>query len=109
MSILFEIAAQSIDPVAATEVWMNTMSAEEVAKSDSYFEGGYWLILWNFLIGIGVAWLVLGGKRSARLRDWLGAKMSAKLVKPVYIILYTLITTALVFPMTIYQGFFREK
>ena len=65
---------------------MNTMSAEDIARSDGYFEGGYWLILWNFLIGMGVAWLVLGGKRSARLRDWLGAKISAKLVTPAYII-----------------------
>ena len=30
-------------------------AAEQRANSDAYFEGGYWLILWGFLCGLGVA------------------------------------------------------
>ena len=111
MSILLELAAQttSLDPLAATKVWMDTMTPEQVAKSNSYFEGGYWLILWNFLIGMAVAWLVLGGKRSARAKGWLASKLPKWLISPSYIMLYTLVTSVIVFPMTIYEAFFREK
>jgi len=111
MSVLFELTAQTagLDPIAATKAWMDTMTPAQVAKSNSYFEGGYWLILWNFLISMAIAWLVLGGKRSARTKAWLARKLPKWLVSPCYIILYTLITTALLFPMTIYQAFFREK
>ncbi|MBL4870884.1 MAG: hypothetical protein JKX72_08015, partial [Robiginitomaculum sp.] len=111
MSIFLTMAAQAsgLDPVAATEVWMSTMSAAEIARSDSYFEGGYWLTLWNFILGIIVAWIILSGERSARLRDWLSGKISAILIKPAYIFIYILSISVLVFPMTLYQGFFREK
>ena len=37
-----------------------TISPDAKAKSDAYFEGGYWLILWDFVVGILVAWLLLG-------------------------------------------------
>ena len=111
MSILLELAVQTtgLDPLAATKVWMDTMTPEQVAKSNSYFEGGYWLILWNFLIAMAIAWIVLGGKRSARAKAWLASKLPKWLVSPSYIIFYTLVTTALIFPMTIYEAFFREK
>ncbi|PHS75024.1 MAG: peptidase [Robiginitomaculum sp.] len=110
MSLLLEMTVQTstLDPIAATEAWMQTMTAEETARSNAYFEGGYWLILWNFLIGLGVAWLLLGRKRSARVRDWLAAKLPKFLVSPTYAFLYILIPTILTFPMTAYQGFFRE-
>src|SRR5439155_15367668 len=35
-------------PATATQKWLNTVPSDQRAKSDAYFEGGYWLILWNF-------------------------------------------------------------
>ena len=32
-----------IDPVAATNAYLATMPADKKARSDAYFEGGYWL------------------------------------------------------------------
>jgi len=29
-------------------------------RSDTYFEGGYWLMLWDFVIGLLLAWALLG-------------------------------------------------
>ena len=46
-------AAASLGPAEATRAWLDTVPAEKRAKSDAYFEGGYWLILWNFLLGRG--------------------------------------------------------
>src|SRR5215218_10653528 len=62
-------AASVQDPVAATEAYLARLSPEQREKSDSYFEGGYWLILWDFLYGLGVAALLLGTGLSARMRN----------------------------------------
>ena len=39
--------APNADPATATRAWLDTVPADKRAKSDAYFEGGYWLILWN--------------------------------------------------------------
>ena len=36
---------------AATEAYLAQIPAAARARSDAYFEGGYWLILWDFLYG----------------------------------------------------------
>ena len=43
---------------------------KEKANSDAYFEGGYWLILLDFLYTVGMMVLLLETKLSARIRDW---------------------------------------
>src|SRR4030095_1044174 len=58
------------DPVAATEAWLATLTPKARARSDAYFEGGYWLQLWGFLYGLGVAWVLLGTGLSAKPRDF---------------------------------------
>ncbi|MFL6290208.1 MAG: M48 family metallopeptidase [Thermoanaerobaculia bacterium] len=103
-------AAPSVqDPVAATEAYLARLSPEQRAKSDSYFEGGYWLILWDFLYGLGVAALLLGTGLSARMRNL--AERAVRF-RPVQVFLYWLqylvLTTLLTFPLVLYAGFFRE-
>src|SRR6266516_2521065 len=63
-------ATKPFDPVEATRAWLNTVPADKRAKSDAYFEGGYWLILWNFLAGAAIAIFLLASKWSARLREF---------------------------------------
>src|SRR5215218_3326734 len=58
------------DAEAATQAFMDRLPKETVERANNYFEGGYWLLLWNFLLGLGVSWVLLAGKRSARFRDW---------------------------------------
>src|ERR1700761_5010524 len=55
---------------AATDAYMAMMPPEAIARSNAYFEGGYWLILWDFLVALAVAWLYLGTGLSRRIRDW---------------------------------------
>lgn len=94
---------------AATDAYLARLSAEERERSDSYFVGGYWLQLWGFLYGLGVAWLLLGTRLSAALRD-LGERVTRFRAAHValYAAGYVLLTTLLAFPLTLYQGFFRE-
>src|SRR5439155_5779342 len=62
--------ARAFDPTEATKAWLNTVPADKRAKSDAYFEGGYWLILWNFLLGAAIAIFLLASTISAQLRDF---------------------------------------
>src|SRR5689334_15664118 len=43
------------DPAAATRAWLATMPINQRQKSDAYFESGYWLILWNFLLAAAIS------------------------------------------------------
>src|SRR5579863_6661033 len=50
---------------SATEQWLHTLTPVQRANSDSYFEGGYWLSLWNvlYLIFAGGVFLLTGLSR----------------------------------------------
>src|SRR5689334_5999913 len=37
----------------ATEAWLGLLSPEQRQLSDAYFEGGYWLGLWDLVYSIG--------------------------------------------------------
>jgi STE24 endopeptidase len=104
-----EVLTERFDPDAATEAYMAKLSPEARARSDAYFEGGYWLLLWGFLYGIGVAWILLGTGLSARMRD--SAERITRigwLQTAIYAVEYIVLTALLTFPLTLYQGFFRE-
>ena len=102
-------AAKSFDPVEATKAWLNTVPADKRAKSDAYFEGGYWLILWNFLVGAAIAIFLLASKWSARLRDFAERATNSKSIQvAIYAVGYVLIVAVLSFPLAFYQLFLRE-
>jgi STE24 endopeptidase len=62
-------AGPALDVRAAVDAYLAKMPPTERAHSDSYFEGGYWLILWDFLYAVVVMWLLLHFRWSARMRD----------------------------------------
>ena len=60
------------DVEKATQAYLAMLSPEQRARSDAYFEGGYWLQLWQFLYTIAVLALVLWRGWAVKLRDWAG-------------------------------------
>ena len=44
-----------LDPAAATQAWLDSVPQDKREKSDAYFEGGYWLILWNYLVAAAIS------------------------------------------------------
>ena len=97
------------DPATATRAWLDTVPADKREKSDAYFEGGYWLILWNFLLSAAISLLLLQSRLSARMRDFAERKTRSKTVHvALYAIAYTLLTALLQFPFFVYEKFFRE-
>ena len=97
------------DAVAATNAYMAQIPADKTARSDAYFEGGYWMILWDFLYGAIVALLLLNLRWSARMRDLSERVTRFKPVHTfVYFLQYLILTTILVFPLTVYEDYMRE-
>src|SRR6266571_5576927 len=103
---------QALDPAAATQAWLATVPRNEREKSDAYFEGGYWRILWNFLLVASISIFLLASRISARLRDFADRVCRGNHWLPLevtlYAIPYFLIVAALSFPLTLYENFFRE-
>src|SRR5438105_8914948 len=103
---------QTPDPAAATQAWLATVPRNEREKSDAYFEGRYWLILWNFLLAAAISIFLLASRISACLRDFAervctGSRwLSLQVI--VYAIPYFFIAVTLSFPLHLYENFFRE-
>jgi len=105
-------AAQSsdhFDANAATSAYLATVPPEKRLRSDAYYVGGYWLILWDTLASAAVYVLLLGLGWSARMRD---AAERLTRFKPLQTSLYWLqflvVTSLLLFPLTVYARFVRE-
>ena len=99
----------SFNVEAATRAYLARLTPAEKRRSDNYFEGGYWLQLWDFLYGLGIAALLLSTRLSARMRDLAQRITRFKFIHTAaYWIQYLLVTALLAFPLTIYEGFFRE-
>src|SRR5271165_1601018 len=94
---------------AAVDAYLAKMPPAQRARSDAYFEGGYWLQLWDFLITVFVMWLLLRFGWSARMRD-LAERISRipHHQTAIYWVQFIVVVTVLTFPMSLYEGYFRE-
>lgn len=108
-------APQSVtlrSPEEETRDYLSRLSPEERARSDAYFEGGYWLQLLDFLYGLGVALVLLATGLSRRVRDLAARTTYRGRVRPlgtaIYAAFYILASAILSFPLLVYEGFFRE-
>src|SRR5664279_1780186 len=97
------------DAVAATDAYLAEIPATARERSDAYFEGGYWLILWDFLYGAVVCALLLNLRWSAKMRDLAERVTRFKPLQTIcYWTQYLVLTTILGFPLAVYEGFSRE-
>jgi Zn-dependent protease with chaperone function len=94
---------------AATNAYVAQIPAAARARSDAYFEGGYWLILWDFLLAVVVYWALLRLGWSAGMRKFAERLTRVRVLRNfLYWIQFMLISFVLTFPLTVYEGFFRE-
>jgi Zn-dependent protease with chaperone function len=98
------------DAVAATNAYLAQIPNDARSRSDAYFEGGYWLILWDFLYGAIVYILLLQLRWSAAMRN-VAERITR--FKPLQTLIYwsefLAVTTILGFPLTVYEGYIRER
>jgi len=108
--VLLTAAVPPFDPVAATDAYLATVGGAARARSDAYFEGGYWLILWNAAIGMGAAWTLLRLGMVARLSR--RAETLARGRKAgrafLFALFYLALTGIVTLPWAAYVGWVRE-
>jgi STE24 endopeptidase len=90
-------------------MYLAKMPPQRRAQSNAYFEGGYWLILWDFLYSVIVMLLLLRTRLSAKMRD-LAERLTRfrPLQTALYWIQFIIVVSVLMFPLTVYEGYFRE-
>jgi len=97
------------DATAATDAYMAQIPPEKIERSNNYFEGGYWLTLWDFLYGAVISLLLLGTRWSAKMRDVAERITRFKPIQTfIYWVQYLIVSSVLGFPLAAYEGYFRE-
>lgn len=119
----------------AIAAYLGTVKGAAKANSDAYFEGGYYLLFVDAIYALAISAFLLWGRVSAWMRNratktmFMIAGAFAMLLKSapdgvrngtvkffmapawqtaVYALQYIVVTTVLSFPLTVYEGFFRE-
>jgi STE24 endopeptidase len=102
-------APASLDPLKATNAYLARVSGPARARSDSYFEGGYVLLLVDTAYSVVVSAILLWFGISAGMRNIAQAWTRSRFLQvPIYVVMFVLVTTVLSFPLNVYEGFVRE-
>jgi STE24 endopeptidase len=102
-------ASPNFDPGRATKVWLATVPPDKKARSDAYFEGGYWLDALQVLYGVVVLWALLTSGWSASMRDRAeritrNRGLQAAIYGVQFIVFFLIVT----FPFSLYRDYYRE-
>ncbi len=96
-------------PDQATQAWIATMGPDAIARSNSYFEGGYWLMLAGWAVTVASCVLLIWLKLLPTLRDRIEGRVKNGFIMGVILtIIATIALSILSFPLDLYTGFFRE-
>jgi STE24 endopeptidase len=99
----------SFDVDKATQAYLGLLSPQQRESSDRYFEGGYWLQLWELLWGVGACVLLLVTGISCRMRDWSQRLSRSQWIStPIYIAQFLIAMFLLNLPLSVYTDFLRE-
>jgi STE24 endopeptidase len=102
-------ATPKFDPQRATAAYLGRVSGAARARSDAYFEGGYWLILADLLWTLAVSGALLWLGISSAIRDWAVERTRNRTYQSaIYVMAYVIIAAAAQFPLTVYESYLRE-
>lgn len=99
----------AFDVDKATAAYLNVLNDAQKAKSDAYFENGYYLNVLDTVILVSMAVFLLFSGVSRRMRD-IAMRIShrAWLYTMIYVAMYFAAMFLLTLPWNIYMGFSRE-
>jgi STE24 endopeptidase len=99
----------TFDVGRATDAYIATIPAADRAKSDAYYEGGYWIELWSTLIVVALCVLLLNFRLGARVRDALAARGRGPWLQSLAVALAVLLALSILsLPWVLYTDYFRE-
>jgi STE24 endopeptidase len=97
------------DVERATDAYLALLTPAQRARSDAYFEGGYWLQLWNWMLSTAAALLILMSGWGASIRDRVARRFTRKPVQTfLFAAAFLALTWLLTLPLSFYEGFIRE-
>ncbi|MBK7971850.1 MAG: M48 family metalloprotease [Deltaproteobacteria bacterium] len=97
------------DVESATQAYLATLGDADRARSDAYFEGGYWLPLVGLLYDLAVVALLLELGISRRLRDLGERAVRWRFVQStIYGAALVVVAAVLELPLAFWVGFVRE-
>lgn len=102
-------AAAALDVESATRSYLDMLQGPARERSDRYFEGGYWLLLWDAVAFIAACWLLLRSGLSARLRSSAERIVPSWLVPAFYSLMFVPILSIILLPWNLYTGWYRER
>ncbi len=103
------LAAQGFDPVQATNEYLAAIPTEDEARVNAYVNTGYMIMVLVVLAECLLAWVLLRSGWSVRWRDWAEARFNSRFGQAfVYVPIYVVVTTVLLFPLSWYSGFHVE-
>jgi Zn-dependent protease with chaperone function len=101
--------SREADIKAAVDAYLAKMPPAQRARSNAYFEGGYWLLLIDFIYTLLVLRLLLRLRSSAKMRNFAGRITRSRFLQPaVYWIQFSIAVALLTFPLTVYEAYYRE-
>lgn len=99
----------TFDPVAATAAHLAALSPAQVAKAVAYTQGGYWLILGEWLVSIAIALILVRSGLLVKLRAGVEAKGPKPVVAGLVVFLvFGLLSGVLGLPWNAYAHWWRE-
>jgi len=99
----------TFDPQAATAAWLATLSPEDTARAVSYTQGGYWLILWGFVVSVAVAWVIVRTDLLGRVRTAIEKRKGRPVLASFVVsLVYLVVSFILNLPWSIYTSWYRE-
>ena len=108
-SLTAQTNTREADIKAAVDAYLAKMPPAQRARSNAYFEGGYWLLLIDFIYTLLVMRLLLRLRSSAKMRNFAGRITRSRFLQPaVYWIQFIIAVALLTFPLTVYEAYYRE-
>jgi STE24 endopeptidase len=101
---------EPFDVNAAVNAYLAKMPPAQRARSNAYFEGGYWMLLWDFLSTVIVMWILLRFRWSTHMRDFAERTTRFRpLQTALYWLQFIIVMSVLTFPLSVYESYFRER
>jgi len=98
----------AFDPQVATAAYIDAIGPEALAKAAAYTAGSHWLILWDLVVGVIVAVLVIRSgllDRIERRLERRGPNLRALAVGVVYFVTAAVLAS----PWSMYEQWWRER
>ncbi len=103
------VLAAQFDPQEATNSYLMVVTQEEQANTNGYVDAGYRLLLLEPLVEIAIAFLLLQLGLSRKWRDLAERLLKRRFLQAfVYVPIYLVVTTLILFPLAWYRDFYTE-